>query len=129
MSKDRPIFPIEVGTRVVMAPQGNIARDNKSPAQGTVVRLGRTYFYVQKDGSPREEKFEKKSFINHHEDCNSEYILWPSQEAYAAHLQLIQRRSAIERVFRSMWWDRRLSEAAVNKIYELLDCEGCFKER
>lgn len=97
---------IEVGTKVILEPTGNLARRSHPEhfLVGEVVSIGRKYFYVSRfpdnPNSPR-EKFEIATLKNINADCNSAYVLWDSEENFRHHIEHDKMLEEIRSYFRN----------------------------
>lgn len=119
---------IEIGTTVWMEPRGNIAKYGRDIRSGTIVKIGRKYFYVKRhpqDSEPAWEKFELDTLKNVNADDNSEYILYPSKEAYEDFAAVRQMRTDVRQYFMTIMPQRRVSDDGIRAIYKVLHAEGC----
>ena len=79
------IFEVAVGETVYITPDGNAKRgwDGQEPIEAVVDSIARKYFQVRRVDFPGiKEKFDKETFRSKCDDCNSEYHIWETKEAW-----------------------------------------------
>lgn len=125
--KGKP-FKIGVGTEVVLAPKGNLARNNHSIRHGKVDKIGSKNFYVEVENCRawvvtfRRQDF---SFVDKGE-INGSYEIFPSVEAYEDALQVEKKLHLIRAYFNSLPTMSELSVDGVNRIFGILLTEAGF---
>ncbi len=120
----------KAGDTVWLVPTGNNSRIYRStplPVESTVVSVKRKYFYVKKNGSSYEEKFDIATGENVSEDCNAGWELWPTRQSY---LDEKERRTKLQECSRALRTDRAersLGLDHVRAIYDVLDGQGFIR--
>lgn len=124
--KGKP-FEISVGTEVVLAPKGNLARNNRSIRHGKVDKIGSKNFYVEVEGSAWVATFRRQDFSFVDKDhFNGSYEIFPSVEAYEDALRVEKKLHLIRAYFNSFPTMSELSADGVNRIFGILLTEACF---
>lgn len=120
-------FPIKVGQEVFLEPTGNLVRRRSGDVQlqrGTIIKIARKYFYVDRGSGWGPDKFEVETFQNINSDCNSAWILWATEEAYCEAKELERRLECIRSYFRNRHRSEMVPSEVINGVYEMIKGEG-----
>ena len=111
-----------VGRPFFIEPKRNAIYYWRQPRRGIVTSIGRKYFYVGVEGSKDVLRFEVEGGAYAYEkngDCNANYVLYDSEEAYQNHMRAEAEKEKICRYVRDTPFDRFPDDVA-SAIYEML---------
>lgn len=122
-------FPITKGMTVFLQPTGNNLRGwTGEPIQGTITKIGRKYFYVQKENIVwREYRFDLNTFVYDDSDSNAGYIVYPDEESFNRAQEYRKMLQRIRTYFGC--WTNEPSYACVKKIFDFLVEDGQLQQK
>ncbi|MBD5585154.1 MAG: hypothetical protein HDQ88_08730 [Clostridia bacterium] len=126
------MIDMQIGTKLVLEPKGNAARDNRGTITGTITKIGRDYFYVSIFGDENAPdnwplKFNKTTLRYHNpQDGNSSYQIYESMDDYEKHLELVKMVTALRQYF--MDFSTQHDYGTIKKVYETMVAGGAITE-
>ncbi|QUH21753.1 beta barrel domain-containing protein [Alkaliphilus sp. B6464] len=99
---------IKIGLKVWLKPTGNIR--GYRIKEGEVTKIGRKYFYIG------DEKFDIKTLKNVNQDCNSAWIIYPSEQAI---LDEKEKAELLDKFFKLFHWRGDGKKLSLNQLREM----------
>lgn len=123
---------MEIGTKLILEPKGNAARNNPETIVGTITKIGRDYFYVSIFGDENAPdnwplKFSKTTMRYHNpQDANSNYQIYESMADYERHLELVRMVTALRQYF--MDFSTQHDYMTIKNAYDAMVAGGAIRE-